>query len=779
MIPLLILERGRRRSATAALTPAFSHAEGYYDRDVDLRIRISHPEASILFTMDGQVPTTANGTRHTRPVHLSVSSPGVTVIRARALLPNGELGPIANASYFVGLETELPILSLTIDPADFWGSERGIYTNPRRRGRLWERPVDLVYLETADGSQTRQIGFHGPAGIRIHGGTTRSNAEKKSLRLYFRQEYGFNRLDYPLFATGDPSDPNRVQSRLSSFKRLVVHSGGQDFSARNWTLTRIPLMNDLAEPTDSYTTLSRPVLLYINGEPQGVFHLRTYIDDWLFADQFGIEAVDFLDAPFAPFHAGLPLAAMETLPPLSDLTAEQQAGVIWERTLRFMQTADLTQPENYAFLQSQIDIDNFIDYHILQIYAANNDWLHHNVKQFRPRTQGGRWSWILWDVDWSFGKAWQSSYEFNMIDWLYNCDRENFERGSLPLRKLLENPDFRALFLSRTTDLLNTGLHPEHVVAQIDRLANELRADIHYEVASWPHAGSWEEHVQYLREFAERRPDALRQNMVDGFGLAGTDALTFNPPAAGKGSVAVNGLLVPEFWRGIYFKGTTVNITAVPHPGFRFAGWEPATLPQEARLTVTVNQSQTFTPRFVPAGSEDLLPGDLVVTDVQVDDDVIEGDWFQLLVTRRGGLDLRNWRITDNDTKTATDEGSLIFAVDDAFAHLPRGTSILIAATQTPANDVRFPHDHLPAWHGGQMVLYVGNEHLDAETDPWFNLGETDNLVVLAPGPTPAFHDDQGIAFTTTGDPDRPVVTPASFGVLSDGVTTGVPTVSP
>jgi hypothetical protein len=706
----------------------------------------------------------------------------VTVIRARALLPDGELGPITNASYFVGLETELPILSLIVDPSDFWGSERGIYANPGGRGKRWERPVDLVYLEAADGSQTRQIGFHVPAGLRIHGGTTRLNLEKKSLRLYFRQEYGLNRLDYPLFATGDLSDPNGVQSRLSSFKRLVVHSGGQDFSARNWTLMRIPLMNDLAEPTDSYTTLSRPVVLTINGEPQGIFHLRTYVDDWLFADQFGIEAADFLDAPFAPFHAGLPLAAIETLPPLSDLTAEQQAGVIWERTLRFMQTADLAQPENYAFLQSQIDIDNFIDYHILQIYAANSDWPRRNVKQFRPRTQGGRWSWILWDVDWSFGKwhrVWQSSYEFNMIDWLYNRDREKLERGSRPLRKLLENPDFRAAFLARTSDLLNTVLEPERVVSRIDRLANELRADIPYELASWPHAGSWEDHVQYLREFAERRPDALRQNMVDGFGLAGTDALTFNAPATGRGSVAVNGLLVPEYWRGIYFRGTTVDITAVPQPGFRFAGWEPAGLPQTARLTVTVNASQALTPRFVPAGREDLQPGDLVITEVRVDDEGIEGDWFQLLVTRRGGLDLRNWRITDNDTKTATDEGSLIFTDHDAFAHVPRGTSILIAATQTPANDARFPRDHLPTWAGGQVVLYAGNEHLDAETDPWFNLGETDNLVVLAPGPTPAFHDDQGIAFAATGDSGRSAVTPASFGVLSDGVTTAMPTLSP
>ena len=41
-----------------------------------------------------------------------------------------------------------------------------------------------------------------------------------------------------------------------------------------------------------------------------------------------------------------------------------------------------------------------------------------------------------------------------------------------------------------------------------------------------------------------------------------------------------------------------------------------------------------------------------------------------------------------------------------------------------------------------------------------------DNLVLLAPGPTPAFGDDVGIAFVAGGN----AVTPASFGVLSDSV---------
>ena len=63
------------------------------------------------------------------------------------------------------------------------------------------------------------------------------------------------------------------------------------------------------------------------------------------------------------------------------------------------------------------------------------------------------------------------------------------------------------------------------------------------------------------------------------------------------------------------------------------------------------------------------------------------------------------------------------------------------------------------------MVLYVGNGNLDVVTDPWFSLGPVDNLVLLAPGPTEAFFDDQGIDMIGST-----AVTPASFGVLADGV---------
>ena len=70
-----------------------------------------------------------------------------------------------------------------------------------------------------------------------------------------------------------------------------------------------------------------------------------------------------------------------------------------------------------------IDIDNYIDYHVAQIYFANFDWPQNNVKIWRPRTPNGKWRWMMLDVDAGFLRA---------------PNRESYSYGH-------SNPDFNAL----------------------------------------------------------------------------------------------------------------------------------------------------------------------------------------------------------------------------------------------------------------------------------------------------------------------------------------------
>jgi hypothetical protein len=331
----------------------------------------------------------------------------------------------------------------------------------------------------------------------------------------------------------------------------------------------------------------------------------------------------------------------------------------------------------------------------------------------------------------------------------------------------LGNPEFLDRFLSRTADLLNTELTPPSVIAHIDTLAAELEPDITYETIRWPSSTNWKTNVQELRDFSEHRPDFVRRHMVESFDLKGTTQLNFLPPTEGLGHVAVNGLPVQDLpWQGVYFQGIPVQVTAVPAPGYCFAGWAPPTLPQTPVITLTLGVVQTITPSFELTGEDAPRPGDVVFGKYQMNGNShVEGAWFELYVARSGGVDLRGWRVTDNDTKTATDEGSLIFADNPAFSCVPHDTTIIVVVNQT--SDAYTPQDDLNVWDQ-QMTLYVGNSNLGTSLDPGFNLGPNDNLALLAPGSTGKFNDDQGIAFVS----ESATVTPASFGVLADGVLT-------
>jgi hypothetical protein len=730
----------------ANLEPVFSPPAGYYDHTIKLRIngpRSSNGEsADVIFTVDGTLPTPGTGTTYTQPIHLSATAPAVTVVRARAILADGTLGPVVSSSYFVGVSATLPMMSLVIDPEDLWDPETGIFVRFDERGDAWERRVDITYVD-----RDRDSGFHAPGGIRVHGGGSRS-FPKKSMRLYFRREYGLSRLEYPVFA----------DSHVRSFKRLILHGSGQDCPnprrgpLGNWTLMRNQLADNLMRELGGHASHNQPILLFINGEPWGIYYIRERLDARFLADTYGIDSADFIKAP--------EVVSVEVI-----YSGDKEH---WTRLLQFVETHDLADPANYAHLETQVDIANFLDYNILQIYAANPDWPHHNVRQFRPRVQGGRWQWMPWDTDSGFGAYPVYPYSRVESDWVQHVLEYNHPKSEgrdlLILRSLLDTPTSLERFLSRAADLLNTTLAPQSVIGHIDALAAELEPDIAYETIRWPNSADWRANVEELREFARRRPFFVRQHMVKWFDLRGTAALVLDPPDEGLGTVAVNGILLPDLpWQGIYFQDVPIQIVAAPAPGYRFVGWEPHDLPQTPAVTLTITSTQTITPRFEPVDRHTPQPGDVVFARYSTGSALDKGAEVELMVTRRGGVDLRGWRVTDNDTKTATDEGSLIFADNAALSRVPRGTTVRVIVI--PTNGEAPGEDDLNAWDR-QIILYAGNGNLDTSTDPGFALSANDNVMLLAPGPTGAFADDQGIAFLSKGTS----VTPLSSGVLTDGV---------
>ena len=192
-------------------------------------------------------------------------------------------------------------------------------------------------------------------------------------------------------------------------------------------------MADLASETNTYATHSQPVLVFINGEPWGLYYWRERIDRFLLAEQFGAETAAIVDTP-----ARRSENPEEINPTYAD----------WDHLTAYVAAHDLSDAAVYAYVASQVDIANFIDYVILQIYSANFDWPFTNIKQFRSLAQGGRWSWIIWDSDLSLGLRPWSDVTMNTIaqalDPAYTAgtDLETDGRDTILLRALLGNEAF-------------------------------------------------------------------------------------------------------------------------------------------------------------------------------------------------------------------------------------------------------------------------------------------------------------------------------------------------
>jgi hypothetical protein len=724
LIPLWRVEseRGGLRSTAVAApqTPTFSLPGGYYtEAPLSLALQPPQPDLPLLYTLDGSEPGPANGFPYSQPIHLDATAPQVVIVRARAVTADGSFGPIATASYFLDVPASLPLISLVIDPDDFSGSERGIYANPEMRGREWERPAHITFLEP-----DRQTGFESGVGLRVHGLRTRLLA-KKGLRLYFRDEYGNGRLDYPLFP----------DSELTSFKQLVLHNGGQDMAAkdeptfRNWTLLRNSLTTQLADPLHVDAARSRPVLLFINGQPWGIYQLRERIDDDFLADHYGIEEADLLDTPEGTEY---------------DDDVKSGSRDHWDALMDFVEANDLREPANHDFVAAQVDLDNFIDYTLLQIYTSNEDWPFHNVTQYRNREAGGKWQWLLWDNDLALSYHPADSLDRNMVaETIAETHPLATPRYTLLLRRLLANPDFYNRFLVRQAILLETVFDPEQVLPLIEALAAEMEPDIDYEIARWQiDRTNWWDNVESLRQFARQRPDYVRQHTQETFNLAGLAGLQLNGPVSGEGSLVVADMPLTLPWHGRFFKETTVPITAVPGPGFQFSGWAEGGI--DNPFLWSVEEPLTLTPIFEPLLENAPRPGDITLSDYS---EIGGEQWLTLRLNRT--LDLRGWRITDNDSKTATDEGSLIFSDDEGFSAVSSGTLIRIH-TNCHLLPGECPPDDVDG-RDGEINLYTSNAALDVERDPWFHLSPNDNIVILAPGETDEFADDIEIAFTRIG----------------------------
>ncbi len=394
---------------------SFSIDRGFYTEVFDLEITTLTSEAEIFYTTDGTVPSATNGTLYVQAIPITTT----TVIRAIAVKENFiptnvdtqtylfledvvtqpndppnttttwagfpadyEMDPQVTtsrnySSLMIPALEAVPSLSIVMDPDDFYGSQ-GIYQNPQSQGSAWERPISAELI-SADGSE---LGFQVDAGIRIQGGSSRDpDTPKHSLSLRFREEYGEGKLDYPLF-----QDAPYGESAVEKFDFLQLRSGYNHgfvhrhyYQSRHAQYNRDQFANDLMFAMGSESTHGRWVNLYINGVYWGIYHIHERPDDNYMASYFGGDNDDYdaINSNLATSGTRAAYDAMEAI----------AAG------------SQITTPSVYEAMKSELDIDQMIDYMIMNFYVGNVDWDFHNWRAAGQGAPGVPFHVFAWDSE--------------------------------------------------------------------------------------------------------------------------------------------------------------------------------------------------------------------------------------------------------------------------------------------------------------------------------------------------------------------------------------------
>jgi hypothetical protein len=429
--------------------------------------------AKIYFTLDGSIPTSSDIV-YVNPIVLDTSK----TVRAIAMA-DGELPSIVTTrTYVVGVEHDLPIIALSTDPKSLFGSD-GIYSNSIKDV---EKPVHVEFFETEG-----LLALSFDAGIAIHGGTSQMEPQK-SFAINLRKDYGTEEINFPLF------DDNEV----TSFKHFLLRTSGQD---SNLTKIRDAFVQKAVRGVIDIDVMdSRPCVVYINGEYWGLYNIREKVNEDYLASHHGVDPnqVDIL---------------------VWNGFAKAGSNEAYKALVDYVATHDMRNQEYYEYVASQIDIDEFIDYLIVESYFGNTD--SGNIKYWRDQ-DGGKWRWILYDMDWAL---FMETYKWNNISQIFNPQGMGaFDWIDTTLHvNLMKNDHFKGEFITRYALYINTLFTSERLLPIYDVMIAEIKSEIPKQMERWPkpeNYASWEEQVAMMRQIILEKPEIEKNNLQYFFSLS-------------------------------------------------------------------------------------------------------------------------------------------------------------------------------------------------------------------------------------------------------------------
>ena len=496
----------------------FSESAGFYTQSFQLSIKslLNH---AIYYSLDGSVPNmnsyllsdsiliynrsdddnyfaTIPTTYHD---HVEWSSPSDKIDKANIIrcvsYNNGvPSSKIYTQTYFVDTEImdkyDVPVISLVTDEQNLFDHDSGIYVpgvffnekepawsgNFHQKGSLWERPVHIEYFNTNGYSVLSQ-----DAGVRIHGGYSRSFPQK-TLRMYARSEYSKSHFNYPLLPRTDNTAYKRflLRGSMGSLEHPIIKDEVAHYIA-----------SDLNFETQDF----QPVIVFLNGEYWGIHTIR-----------------DYIDGNFIEYHHAIDSDSINLI------TGWHFAHSLVPEIFAFIDKENLNDFDTYEYIKNIIDIPNYIDYQITEMFFANYDWPENNLKCWKSNLDSSKWRFVFYDLDYAL----IDDPAYNMFQHCTNTDESviwpNTTESTLLFRRLMDISEFQDDFINRVNEILLDVFSTSQTTNKVINVAEMYDSKIlsHMNRWGWPYSyDDWIRGINALNHFLEVRPCEFAYNLVD------------------------------------------------------------------------------------------------------------------------------------------------------------------------------------------------------------------------------------------------------------------------
>lgn len=600
----------------------FSELGGKYATAINLQLSSDNIDDKIYYTTDGSEPT-VNATLFSNTIYIDKT----TMLRAAVINEEGMPGNVYTQSYFFNVSHDMPIISLVTDENNFFDNTEGIYVNGSIRHPLsgkdcdggqnfwqdWEKPVHVSMINT-DGT----LAFEQDAGVKIFGGCSRTFAQK-SLSLRFRKSYDKNGLKYKVFDDLD----------IDKYYSLNLRNSGNDWCV---TMMRDAVLTNMF-PKQVDKTAYRPSVVYINGEYWGIHNMRERIcDDYVAAHH----NVDASSVNMMEFHVNMLL---------NQVSGDGQSYL---DMLDFMGANDLVFPENYDYIKTQMDVENFALYQASNICLKNTDWPGNNVKFWNSSQYDSKWRWIVYDLDFGFKDINHNTLTFALAP--DGTGWPNPAASTYLLRQLNQNAEFQQLFINSFADVLNTLWSSSYIFPIIDKISAGISNEIEAHMIRWGgNYSNWQNEVNALYAFASARPAVVRNFVSNYYDISGTYYLKLRVSDANHGAIKLNSIQ-PEIypWSGIYFNDVPVELEAIPAKGYRFVKWQDGSTSTDAKISLSANKNTIVTAVFEKDDDykDVVVINEIFYTNVN---DSTPDDWIEIRNLGNLAVDLSGWIVKDDD----------------------------------------------------------------------------------------------------------------------------------